>query len=261
MDWTSASVHSRSPLPACGAQPTPQQPWQVGPELRPYSDLPHPLPLPCPVALAAPGKKGQRLPPPQQAAASIPCPSPTHPGWAVCRLQAAPGSECPALCPGRDTEALSWLWPSCSNHLAPQRGLESRVCGVSGLQEQVCICSLTGGPPVSVLAWAWPMLSCCHVPRKGQGVGLVAGKFLGVRPAFFFTLINLFIWSVCGGGAFRPSGPWKCCPGVQDAWRERAAFPGLQPQSLQVALLAISQNALKRGVTGGASWQAVSILH
>lgn len=77
-------------------------------------------------------------------------------------------------------------------------------------------------------------------------MGLEAGKFLGERPAFFSTLIYLygvFVAEVCS----HPSGPWKCCPAVPDARPERAVFPRLQPESPQLALLTVSQDALERG--------------
>ena len=101
MDLTAASIRSRSQPPLCGAQPALQQPWQVAPELRPHSDLPHPLSLfPAPWPWH-PGDRRPSAPSPEQAAAPIPCLSPACPGWAACRLQAAPGSKSPALCPGR----------------------------------------------------------------------------------------------------------------------------------------------------------------
>lgn len=221
---------------------------------RPYSDLPHPLPLPCPVALAAPGKGGQRLPPPGQAAASIPCPSPAHPGWAACRLQAAPGSESPALCPGCSLSAPT-VWPLV---WAGEQCLPS--VRVSGSRFASALC---GWWPVLLHLSAGLGLADAELlwrPQERPGRGLGPGKFPGERPAFFFTLINLFIWSFCGGGVFSSLRPLKCCPGVQDAWPERAAFPTPAGKST-VSSAYWESERLKKGPNREASWQVVSILH
>ncbi|KAF6109529.1 hypothetical protein HJG60_010802 [Phyllostomus discolor] len=144
----------------------------------------------------------------------------------------------------------------------PWCGLESSVCCLSGsLGTGLHLLSVTGGQSscISVLAWAWLTLSCGGVPRRGQGAGWGQGSFSEKDQPF--SLINLFIWSLCGGGVFPSLRPLGVLPWCAGCWAREGGVSQTPVRKSAVSSAFRESERLKKGLNREASWQVVSILH